>query len=197
VAEPGIGGQGHPKPPPPPSLRRITVRGAKLAFSGYILSQLGLFGVYVVLARLISPREFGVYAAASVVTGVGSLFAESGMMSALIRRADRIDEAASTAFYSLLLGGVLLSASALALAPAVGLFFGSARVEALSAALSGLLLLRALTVVPDALLQRRFSYARRVAVDPLGALAFAAASIISCANGAGGWGLVAGAYASM
>jgi PST family polysaccharide transporter len=153
--------------------------------------------VYIVLARLIGPEDFGAYAAASVVTGVGSLFAESGMMSALIRRADRMDEAASTAFYSLLIGGALLSLIALALSPLVGLFFRTPGVAGLSAALSGWLFLRALTVVPDSLLQRRFSYARRVAVDPLGALAFAAASITACANGAGAWGLVAGTYASM
>jgi O-antigen/teichoic acid export membrane protein len=195
VAESGVGDEGPPEPSS--SLRRITVQGAKLAFGGYVLSNAVLFVVYVVLARIISPGDFGDYAAASVVTGVGSLFAESGMMSALIRRRDRIDEAASTAFFTLLLGGFLLSLGALALAPLLGLFFRSSRVGALSAALSGWLLLRALTVVPDALLQRRFSYARRVAVDPLGAVAFAAASIAACANGAGAWGLVAGAYASM
>ncbi|HEY3727563.1 MAG TPA: oligosaccharide flippase family protein [Solirubrobacteraceae bacterium] len=195
MAERGVGDEGRPEPPP--SLRQITVRGAQLATAGYLLSNLVLFVVYVVLARLIGPEQFGAYAAASVVTGVGTLFAESGMMSALIRRADRIEEAASTAFYSLLIGGVLLSLAALALSPLVGLFFRTPGVEGLAAALSGWLFLRALTVVPDALLQRRFSYARRVAVDPLGALAFAAASIIACANGAGAWGLVAGAYASM
>jgi PST family polysaccharide transporter len=79
----------------------------------------------------------------------------------------------------------------------MGAFFRSDRIEALAAVLSGILLLRALTVVPDALLQRRFSFARRVAVDPLGAVAFAAVSIVACAQGAGAWGLVAGAYASM
>ena len=180
-----------------PSLQRTAVRGARLALIGWSLSQGITFGAYLVLARLVSPADFGRYAAASIITGVGGLFAESGMMAALINRRDRIEEAASTAFFSLLIGGVLLTASALALAPVMGLFFNSGQVGLLSAALSGWLLLRALTVVPDALLQRRFSFARRVAVDPLGAIAFTATSIVACAQGAGAWGLVAGAYASM
>jgi PST family polysaccharide transporter len=182
---------------PAGSLRRTTVRGAQLALGGFVLSRGVLFGVYVVLARLVSPSDFGRYAAASVITGIGSLFAESGMMSALIRRRERIDEAASTAFFSLLAGGTLLTLAALAVAPVVGLFFRSGRVTALAAALSGTLLLHALTIVPDALLQRRFSFLRRVAVDPLGTAAFAAASIAACANGAGAWGLVIGSYALM
>jgi O-antigen/teichoic acid export membrane protein len=195
VAERDVGDE--PGSTRPPSLRQATVRGARLALFGYVLSRGILFFLYVVLARLVTPADFGRYAAASVIVGIGTLFTESGMMSALIQRPDRIEEAASTAFYSLLIGGVLLSAAALALAPVLGAFFSTEHVTALAAVLSAGMLLRALAVVPDALLQRRFSYARRVAVDPLGAVAFASASIITCANGAGAWGLVAGSYASL
>ena len=180
-----------------PPLRGRAARGAGLALAGWGTSQGLLFVMYVALARLVTPTDFGHFAAASIITGVGGLFAESGMTAALINRRDRLEEAASSAFFSLLLAGFLLSLAALAVAPLVGLFFRSGRVGALSAALSGWLFVRALTVVPDALLQRRFSFARRVAVDPLGAIAFAAVAIPTCAAGAGAWGLVAGTYASM
>ena len=180
-----------------PSLGRSTLRGARLALGGFVLSRGLLFVAYVFLARLVSPTEFGRYAAASVITGVGTLFSESGMLSALIRRPDQIDEAASTAFFSLLVSGTLLTLGALAVAPLVGLFFHSGKVTALSAALSGALLVQALSVVPDALLQRRFSFARRVAIDPLSSIAFGVASLLAAASGAGAWALVAGAYASL
>ena len=121
-----------------------------------------------------TPTDFGHYAAASVITGVGTVFSESGMLSALIRRPDRIDEAASTAFFSLIVSGTLLTLGALAVAPLVGCFFHSGKVTALSAALAGALLVQSLSVVPDAVLQRRFSFARRVAVDPLSSVAFSA-----------------------
>jgi PST family polysaccharide transporter len=182
---------------PPPSLKRTTIRGAQVAMAGYALSRGMMFGVYIVLARLASPRDFGHFAAASVITGVGAVLVEGGMMSALIRRADRIEEAASTAFFSLLVSGCVLTAGALAVAPLVGDFFRSSQVAALSAALSGVLLVQAITIVPDTLLQKRFSFKRRVAVDPLGSAAFCATSIVACANGAGAWGLVLGTYASM
>ncbi len=180
-----------------PPLRRIAERGTRLALVGWGASQGLTFAAYIVLARLASPRDFGQFAAATVVVGVGSLLGESGMMAALINRRDRIDEAASTAFFSLSAGGLLLTLGALALAPLVGLYYGSSRVGLLSAALSASVLIRMLTIVPDSLLQRRMSFARRVAVDPLGSVAFAAVAIVLCARGAGAWGLLAGTYASL
>jgi O-antigen/teichoic acid export membrane protein len=180
-----------------PPLRRIAVRGTRLALVGWGASQGLTFAAYIVLARLATPTDFGQFAAATVVVGVGNLLGESGMMAALINRRDRIDEAASTAFFSLLAGGVLLTLGAAALAPLVGLYYHSSRVGLLSAALSASVLIRMLTIVPDSLLQRRMSFARRVAVDPLGSIGFAAVAITACADGAGAWGLVAGMYASL
>lgn len=180
-----------------PSLGRSTLRGARLSLAGFVVSRGLMLASYVVLARLVSPTDFGRYAAASVITGVGTVFSESGMLSALIRRPDGIDEAASTAFFSLIISGTLLTLGALAVAPLVGLFFHSGTVTELSAALAGALFVQSLTVVPDAILQRRFSFARRVAVDPLSSLAFAGVSVLAAVDGAGAWSLVAGAYASL
>lgn len=177
-------------------LGQIAARGARLAIVGWGASQGLNFAAYIVLARLLDPGDFGTFAAGSILIAFGVLFAESGTMAALISRRDRIDEAASTAFFSLVVSGLLLSLVSLAASPLVGLFFQNHRAGVVAAALSGWLFLRAMTIVPDSLLQRRFSYARRVAVDPLGAIAFAAVAIATCATGAGVWGLVWGTYAS-
>jgi PST family polysaccharide transporter len=64
-----------------------------------------------------------------------------------------------------------------------------------AAVMSGWMLLRLATIVPDASLQRRFSFFRRVIVDPLGVIAFAAGSIIAAAAGMGVWALIIGTYA--
>lgn len=184
-------------PEPPESLTRTTVRGIGLAGGGYIASMALNFLAYLVLVRLLTPRDFGLYAAGTLITGIGGLFAESGMLAALIKREDRLDEAASTAVVSLGITGAGLMLGSLALSPLVGLVFHSSQIGTVTAVLSGWLLIRALTIVPDALLQRRFSFLRRVVVDPLGAIAYAAAAIPLAAAGAGVWAMVAGAYASI
>ena len=194
-------GPGDPVPDDPGSLEvpedlsGTVVRGASLAGSGYLLAQAINLGFYLALARLATPSDFGEMAAASLVVGISLLVTESGMMSALIHRRDRVEEAASTAAVATLLSGITFTLLALALAPLIGLFFGSSRVGEVSAVLSGVILLRTLTTVPDALLQRRFSFVRRVVIEPAGVTAFGIAAVIATANGLGVWGLVIGQYA--
>jgi O-antigen/teichoic acid export membrane protein len=176
------------------SLTGRVLRGVGLAGSGYAVTQVITLATYLVLARLTSPLVFGQYAEAAVLVGVGLLFTESGMLAALIQRRERITEAANTALISTLASGVGVSLLALAAAPLIGLFFGSGTVGAVAAAISGQLFLRSATVVPNAMLERELAFLRRTVVEPLAAVAFAAAAIIAIAHGMGVWGLVIGNY---
>jgi PST family polysaccharide transporter len=114
----------------------------------------------------------------------------------LVHREDRIDEAASTATVAMLASGTFFSLLALAASPLVGLAFHSSRVGDIAAASSGLLFCRALIIVPQALLQRRFSFLRRMISEPASVIAFGVVAVILCSNGMGPWGLVLGYYAS-
>jgi len=172
------------------------IRGAGLAGGGYALAQALTLLAYLVLARLIAPAHFGEFAAAAIVVNAGMLFAESGMLAALIHRRDRLEEAANTAVVATTLAGILLGLVALAASPLIGFFFDSDRVGAVAASLAGLMPLRALPIVPEALLQRRFSFLRRVVSEPAAVIAFGAVAIIAASNGLGVWALVLGYYAS-
>lgn len=178
-------------------LARRVVGGAALASGGLILSRALTFASALVLARLARPVVFGEFAAGSILIGAGGVLVESGMLSALIQRRDRITEAADTAFMANLLGGAALSLGALALSPVVALLFSSHRIGVVSAAMSGTLFLTATMVVPDALLQRRFSFLRRVVVDPLGVAIYGGAAIAGLATGLGVWALVIASYGSL
>jgi PST family polysaccharide transporter len=177
-------------------LTGTVLRGAGLSGIGHVLAQVITLGFYLALARLLTPEDFGQFAAAAVVINAGLLFIESGMLAALIHRRDRIEEAASTAVFSTALGGVLFSLVALAVSPLIGIFFDSDRIGALAAAVSGLLLLRSLQVVPEALLQRRFSFLRRMIIEPLQVVAFGIAAVIAASDDLGPWALVVGYYAA-
>lgn len=186
----------HPDAEVQSDLTRAVVGGAGLTTAGVVLSGLLTLASYLVLARLAAPEVFGAFAAASIALGAGGIFVESGMLAALIHRRDRLEEAANTAFVATMLGGLALALIALAASPLIGLVFSSRRIGIVAAALSGMLLLGAGTVVPDALLQRRFSFLRRVLVDPLGVGAFGATAIPALSAGLGVWGLVLATYAS-
>jgi O-antigen/teichoic acid export membrane protein len=179
----------------PEDLTRTVVRGVGLAGSGFVLAQVLNLGFYVALARLATPEDFGILAAASVLLGSAMLITESGMVAALIHRRDRVEEATHTAIAATIGGGFLFSLIALAVAPLLGLFFQSDEVTAVAAALSGTVLLKSAAVVPAAILQRRFSFLRRLVIEPLSVVAFGVAAVIATANGMGVWGLVIGQYA--
>jgi len=183
-------------PDQPGDLSRTVARGAGVAGLGGLLLQLVTLAAYILLARLAPPVVFGTFAAATILVTIGTLFVESGMTAALIHRHDRLEEAAATAFVSTLLGGVLLTLLSAALAPLVGLFFEGDDITEVALAISGMHLLNATTVVPDALLQRRFSYVRRAIVDPLWIGSYGAVAAVALASGLGVWGLVIATYAS-
>jgi PST family polysaccharide transporter len=181
----------------PGSLTNTVVRGASIATAGYVVAQAISFASYLALARLLTPSQFGVFAAAVVVVGVGAIVGESGMLAALIQRRERVETALESAFVATLAAGVLLSALALAVSPLVGVFFHNSKAAVVTAAMSASMLFRLAVIVPNALLQRRFNFVRRVAIDPLGMLAFAAASVTSAALGLGVWSLVIGTYSQL
>jgi O-antigen/teichoic acid export membrane protein len=180
---------------PPEGMSATVVRGVGLAGIGYALSQIISFATYLALAKLATPADFGQFAAGTIVVGVGMTLSESGMLAALIQRKDRLEEALNSALLATLVGGVVFSLLALAAAPVIGFFFHSHEAGVVAAVMSGWMLLRLATIIPDASLQRRFSFFRRVIVDPLGVIAFAVGSIVAAAAGMGVWALIIGTYA--
>jgi O-antigen/teichoic acid export membrane protein len=145
----------------------------------------------------VTPTEFGQFTAGLVLLALAQLYTESGMLSALVYRRDRVEEAAATAVIATVLGGMMVSLLLLAAAPVIGSFFGDETIAGVAAAASGISLLRATSIVPDALMQRRFSFLRRTIVEPAGVLAFGVTGVVLTARGLGVWGLVLAQYASV
>ncbi|HYH61148.1 MAG TPA: oligosaccharide flippase family protein [Solirubrobacterales bacterium] len=180
----------------PAGLGRTVIRGVGIAGSGYVLAQAITLGFYIALARLAAPEDFGEFAAGSVLIGFALLVSETGIMAALIQRRSRLEEAAATAVLTTLASGTFFALVALALSPLVGAYFESDKIGEIAAVMSGIIFLRTLTAVPDALLQRRFSFVRRIVIEPTTVLAFGIAAVIATSHGLGAWGLVIGQYAA-
>lgn len=182
------------EPETPRDLTSTVVRGISLAAGGYVFAQALNLVVYVVLARLLTPGDFGEFAAATILVSLSLMVTETGLASAVVQRRDRVEEAFSTAAFATLATGALFSLLALAASPLVGEFFDSSHVAALAAALSGTVFLRTSGAIPDAMLQRKFSFLRRLVVEPAAVVAFGTATIIAATADMGAWALVIGQY---
>ena len=178
----------------PHDLTSTVVRGISLAGAGYLLAQVLNLGFYIALARLLKPSDFGEFAAATVLISLSLLVTESGLAAAVLQRRDRLEAAAATAVVATAVSGICVSLLALAAAPLVGAFFHSGEITALAAASAGTVFLRTIAVTPDSLLQRQFSFLRRIVIEPTQVLAFGIAAVVAAAAGLGPWSLVVGQY---
>lgn len=150
---------------------------------------------FIVLARVLVPEDFGVVAAATVVVSLAQVLCELGLAKALVQRSERVEEAANTAFWMNGVFGLLLTALAWSLAPAVASFFGDPRIGLALRALSPIMLLAGLSAVPLALLQREFRFKALFWSRLAGAVLPAVGGIPVALAGGGYWALVAGTLA--
>jgi O-antigen/teichoic acid export membrane protein len=187
-----------PSGAPVGALGAILRRGAAMSAVALVLVQVISLAQTLVLARLLSPTEVGLFAAGTVLATFLATFAEGALTQALIQRGDAdLDDAADTVFWVTLGTGLLMSLVTLAAAPLVGMAFGASVAGTIAAVTSGTMVLHAVTNVPDALMQRRFDFRRRLIIDPATVLTFAVVAVVFAALGFGVWSLVAGSYAQM
>ena len=178
------------------SLSGTVHRMARASALAQLVGQLVSFGQTVILARLLTPTDVGVFAAGTVLTALLADVAAGGLQSGLVQRQGDLADADETVFRVTLLVGAAAALGCLAAAPVIGIIFNNRTAGLVAAATSGLMLLHALTNVPEAVLQREFSIKRRLIVGPAIAISYAAVSIVLAALGFGVWSMVVGTYAS-
>ncbi len=179
----------------PEELRATTLQGLRSTVIARPTVEVILLGSMVVLARLISPADFGRYAVAVFVSGLG-LVPLSSLDVALVQRKEILREhlQASLALALLMAVGfclLSLAAASLIIVP----IFGERTAEFVRLSTVGTLI-AAFNVVPAALLQRGLAIRRLSILDVSGSAAGAAASIALAVAGLGGFALVLGGLVS-
>ncbi|MGB8330581.1 MAG: lipopolysaccharide biosynthesis protein [Polyangiales bacterium] len=115
-------------------------------------------GVFVVLARLLTPSAFGLLAMAGVFIAHGDTVVSQGFGTAITQREQLEPAHESTAFWTNLLLGFGLGALLWAGAPWIAGLYGQQELTSVIRWLSPVLLLRGAVGVPVGLLQRRFQF---------------------------------------
>ncbi len=151
------------------SLTGRTLRGFAWSFAGSAGQAVLQIGATVVLARLLTPAEFGAVAAALLVVGLTQLVAQLGVAAALVHREDLTDSEIAAAFWFSLTLSSVFAAGMYAFAPQLGAFVGLGPDSHLLRLLSVTLVLAGATAVPAGLLQRRLRFRPMAVVDLLAA----------------------------
>lgn len=145
----------------------------------------------VVLARLLTPADFGLVAMVSTVTGLGQSFADLGLSEATIQRKNISHNQVSTLFWINAAIGLGLTLLAVSLAPLMARFYRDPRLINITLLTSLTFVLGGLRVQADAILKRQMRFSAIAARDIASYAIAVPAAIVLALHGFGYWALVA------
>ena len=172
-------------------LKQVAIRGgvAKIVAQGANFAL--RMGSLMILARLLSPVDFGLVGMVTAVTGVLSLFREFGLSTASVQRAEINEGQISTLFWINLVVGGVLGALALAIAPLVAAFYHEPRLFSVTIVLAAGFVFNGAGVQHSAQLQRQLRFTTIAGIEIASLLTSSVISIAMALRGYGYWALVA------
>ena len=173
------------------SLKQKTVSGLIWSFVDTMAGQGITFVVGIILARLLSPREFGLIGMITVFIAVSESFINSGFSSALIRKKDCTDTDFSTVFFFNLTVGILFFLLLFFSAPAISSFFNEPELTAILQVLGIVLIIDSLTLIQRTILTKRIDFKLQAKISMIASIGSGVVSITMAFYGLGVWALVA------
>lgn len=168
----------------------LAVRGSIWSVVGTAGRSVVSLGATAVLARLVSPADYGLLAMGGTLIVFLQVFADGGLSWASVQR-ERLawDDVHALFAVNTLVGLGLWGACAVA-APAVAAFYGRQELIPLLAVMGGTFFLAGLGVQPLSLLRRQMQHRRTAVVDIVAMAGGAAIGIGAALRGLGLWALV-------
>jgi PST family polysaccharide transporter len=171
-------------------LRDLSVRGG-LSIMGVQAAQfaLGLVST-AILARILTPGDFGLVSMAAAVAAFLMLFLDMGLGSAIVQDAALTREQVSTLFWINAALGLTIAGVMAALAPLVARFYGQPALTGVTMVLASTFVLSGLSVQHSGLLRRQMRFSALSAVDVVSTVSGLVTAVVSAVLGAGYWALV-------
>jgi polysaccharide transporter, PST family len=171
-------------------LKRRSIRSGALT----LISQAGSLGIQmatiVIMARLLTPADFGIVAMVTAIIGMANLFKDLGLSSATIQK-DKITHAQLSAlFWINTCMGVFLMVAVAALSPVIAWFYRKPELIAVTLGLSIAFPLTSLSTQHRALLTRNMRFGSLALINISSLLAGLIVGVIVALSGGRYWALV-------
>jgi O-antigen/teichoic acid export membrane protein len=171
-------------------LGRRTARGGAVTVSTQVFKFLLSMSSTVVLARLLTPEDYGLVGMVAVVTGFVLLFKDLGLSAATVQRSEISNAQISTLFWVNVIVGFVVMVITAAIAPLVAWFYGEQRLLGITLGLSIGFVFGGLTVQHEALLRRQMRFSLLATAEILSLAVALLTAIILAWNSWGYWALV-------
>jgi O-antigen/teichoic acid export membrane protein len=179
----------------PPHLAQVVARGVLWKAATRTVGSVTRLVVLIVLARLLTPEDYGLAGMAMVVTTFVMIFTDPALGAALVQRPTIDERDRSTVFWLAAAIGVTLTILGVVTSGLVADFFGEPEVQSLFAVTSLCFVLASVSVTPRALLLRKLAYRTLEIRDMISLVAAGAVAVAIAFAGFGPWAVVSNVVA--
>jgi O-antigen/teichoic acid export membrane protein len=182
----------EPRPPQKKFYAKTAKVGALWAYGGSSVTQLLGIPSAVLLARLLTPADFGIAAAAAFFIQLGKNLGNLGLNTALVRLKDVREEHRASVFFINLSFGLVAWTTLMLSAPWIGSFYNDDRVTGTVRLASTVFLVNFLGAVEHAVLRREMKFRELAIIEWLIPVFFLPTAVVLAWAGWGYWSLVIG-----
>lgn len=172
------------------TLKQKTVSGLTWSFIDNF-SNIGIqFIIGIILARILSPKEFGLIGLITIFIAVSQGFIDSGFSNSLIRKKDCTQHDFSTVFYFNLFVGIVLYLLLFFLAIPISVFFKEPKLIDIIRVLGTVLIISSFSIIQMAILTKKVNFKLQTKISILSSVVSGVIAIYLAYTGYGVWSLV-------
>lgn len=172
------------------SLKQKTVKGVGWSFADNIANQGITFLVGLVLARLLTPEEYGLIGIILIFVAVFDSIVNCGFSNALIRKNDADDRDYNTVFIVNMVLSVFLFIIFFFSAQSIADFFGQPQLKPLTQVMGSIVIIHALAIIQRTILIKRIDFKTQTKASVISSVSSGIIGITMAFYGYGVWSLV-------
>lgn len=172
------------------SLKDKTVKGTVWSAVENVTRMGVTFVVSIILARLLSPEEYGLIGILTIFIALFNAIVDSGFTNALIRKQDATDTDYSTVFYTNLVLSVVLAATLFCCAKPIAVFFERPELVSLTQVMSSVVVINALAIVQRARTTKAIDFKTQTKITFISSIGSGVIGILMAYMGYSVWALV-------
>ncbi len=180
----------HGLRPGVPDLRSRVLKGLVWVAASQVGAQLTRAVVAIVIARLLTPDEYGLAALALVFASLVMVFSDLALGAALIQRKTLSALDKDTAFWTTMGAGIIFSVLGVCLSGPIASLYGEPEAQPLLLVLSLSFIVSALGATQQNLMLRDMDFRRAEMLPMIGGLVGGGAAVIAAVYGAGAWAII-------
>lgn len=172
------------------NLKSKTIKGAGWSAADAFLAQGVSFIIGLVLARILSPEEYGLIGIVMIFVTVLNSVVDCGFSTAVIRKQDANDDDYNTMFYTNMLFSIILYACLSLSSPLIANFFEREELIQLVPAMGLTIIINALSLTQQTILTKRIDFKTKTKASLLSSVISGIVGVICAYCGLGVWSLV-------